>query len=326
LRWQKSKTSRWYSDLYIFVKADLFHEKNIFSMTEYAPKYRYPTTIINNHAKIKLNFRKRLLDGEEGFIFMMNKENRFDLEGKKAIVTGGARGLCFSIVEGLHEAGAEVLIIDLDVEGKIAAEKLSENGKKVHFLHGDLSQLDKIEVLFEKAQSLLDGEIDILVNGVGIQYRCKAEEFPLDKWQKVIDINLNSVFVLSQLVGRSMLDQGHGKIINIASMTSFFGSELVPAYAASKGAIAQLTKALSNEWAHRGVTVNAIAPGYIETTLTADMKAKNPKQYDEITSRIPMHRWGKPDDLKGIAIFLSGDMSSYISGAIIPVDGGYLGK
>ena len=172
----------------------------------------------------------------------------------------------------------------------------------------------------------LDGRIDILVNNAGIQYRGKAENFPIEKWKSIIDINLNAVFVLSQLAGKVMIRQGNGKIINIASMTSFFGSEMIPAYSASKGGIMQLTKALSNEWMQYGVNVNAIAPGYMETVLTSDMKEKNPAQYEEITRRIPAHRWGKADDLHGTVLFLSSDASNYISGAIIPVDGGYLGK
>ena len=123
-----------------------------------------------------------------------------------------------------------------------------------------------------------------------------------------------------------MLEQGYGRIINVASMTSFFGSEMIPAYSASKGAIAQLTKALSNEWSGRGVCVNAIAPGYMVTKLTADMKEKNPAQYQEITGRIPMHRWGLPEDLQGTVVFLASQAAAYVTGAIIPVDGGYLGK
>lgn len=131
---------------------------------------------------------------------------------------------------------------------------------------------------------------------------------------------------MAQLAGKEMIRQGYGKIINIASMTSFFGSQLIPAYAASKGGIMQLTKALSNEWASYGVTVNAIAPGYMETELTSDLKEKNPAQYEEVCGRIPAKRWGRPEDLAGIIIFLSSAASNYISGAIIPVDGGYLGK
>ena len=251
---------------------------------------------------------------------------KFSLQGKKAIVTGGARGLCYSIAEGLHEAGAEVVLVDIVDDVKESAEVLGKTGAKAHYVQGDLSDLENIHIIYEKSLEKLGGRVDILLNGAGIQYRCKAEDFPQDKWLKVIDINLNTVFLLAQLAGKTMLEENSGRIINIASMTSFFGSEMVPAYAASKGAVAQLTKALSNEWSSKGVNVNAIAPGYMETKLTSDMKEKNPKQYEEITGRIPMHRWGKPEDLKGIAVFLSSEASSYITGAIIPVDGGYLGK
>ena len=191
---------------------------------------------------------------------------------------------------------------------------------------GDLSRLEELESVYSEALDKLGGHVDILVNGAGLQYRCKAEDFPLDKWKLIMDINLNAVFVMAQLAGRTMLAQGSGRIINIASMTSFFGSEMVPAYTASKGGVMQITKALSNEWAGRGVTVNAIAPGYMETKLTADMKEKNPAQYEEITGRIPAHRWGRPEDLQGCVVFLASEASSYISGAIVPVDGGYLGK
>lgn len=254
-------------------------------------------------------------------------KNGFSIEGKKAIVTGGARGLCNAMAQALHDAGAEVVLIDIDEKALAAAvEAMGDSGEKVHYVVGDLSNLENLKNVYGQAVEKLGGRLDILLNGAGIQYRCKAEEFPLYKWQSIIDINLNAVFVLSQLAGRTMLAQGKGKIINIASMTSFFGSEMVPAYAASKGAVMQLTKALSNEWAGKGVNVNAIAPGYMETALTADMKAKNPKQYEEITGRIPAHRWGKPEDLGGITVFLSSNASDYITGAIIPVDGGYLGK
>lgn len=254
-------------------------------------------------------------------------KSMFDLTGKKAIVTGGAQGLCRSMAEALHSAGAEVLLMDINAEAlaKTAAE-MNTSGPKVHYVVGDLSQLDKLEAVYHEALEKLGGRVDILLNGAGIQFRCKAEDFPMDRWQKILTINLSAVFRMAQLAGRTMLAQGGGKIINVASMTSFFGSEMVPAYAASKGGVAQVTKALSNEWASRGVNVNAIAPGYMETKLTADMKAKNPAQYAEITGRIPAHRWGRPEDLEGIVVFLSSAASDYISGAVIPVDGGYLGK
>lgn len=251
----------------------------------------------------------------------------FDISGKKAIVTGGARGLCYSMAEGLHDAGVEVVLIDINEESLVeAAKELGKDGPEVHYVAGDLSKLDKLEDVYGQALDKLGGRLDILVNGAGMQFRCKAEEFPLDKWKLIMDINLNAVFGLAQLAGRTMLEQKSGKIINIASMTSFFGSEMVPAYAASKGGVMQITKALSNEWAGSGVNVNAIAPGYMETKLTADMKEKNPAQYEEITGRIPAHRWGKPEDLQGIVVYLSSAASDYITGAIIPVDGGYLGK
>ena len=258
---------------------------------------------------------------------MKHINTMFELNGKKAIVTGGARGLCYSIAEGLHDAGAEIVLIDINRENLVnAAEALGKEGPKVHYVVGDLSKLDELHSVYQEALEKLGGRVDILLNGAGLQYRCKAEDFPLDKWKLILDINLSAVFVLAQLAGRTMLKQGNGRIINIASMTCFFGSEMIPAYTASKGGVMQITKALSNEWAGRGVNVNAIAPGYMETALTADMKEKNPAQYEEITNRIPARRWGKPEDLQGIAVFLASDASNYISGAIIPVDGGNWGK
>ena len=256
----------------------------------------------------------------------MNVSELFNIEGKKAIVTGGGRGLCRAMAEALHEAGARVLIIGRDEAALArAAREMGAEGAPVLYEAGDLAELDKIEALYERAAAKL-GEPDILVNGAGVQHRAFAEDFPLAEWQKIINVNLSAVFALSQLAGRAMLARGCGKIINVASMTSFFGSERIPAYAASKGGIAQLTKALANEWTSRGVCVNAIAPGYMETALTKDIKTTNPRYYEEITGRIPAHRWGKPDDLKGVTLFLASAASDYVSGAVIPVDGGYLGK
>lgn len=251
----------------------------------------------------------------------------FSIKGKKAAVTGGASGLCNAMAQALHDAGAEVTLVDINEEGlKAAAADMGATGAPVHYVAGDLGKLDELDGLYAKVLGTLGGRIDILVNGAGIQYREKAVDFPIDRWQSIIAINLTAVFRLSQLAGRTMLGQKAGKIINIASMTSWFGSEMVPAYASSKGGVMQLTKALSNEWAGEGVCVNAIAPGYMATRLTEDMKQKNPAQYKEITSRIPAHRWGSPDDLKGAVVFLASPASDYISGAILPVDGGYLGK
>ena len=252
--------------------------------------------------------------------------NRFSLEGKKAIITGGAKGLCNGMAQALHDAGAEVVLSDiLDIVDK-SAEKMAVEGAPVHAVRGDLSKPETLEDVYGECLKKLNGRVDILLNGAGIQYRCPAVDFPADKWEKILDINLSAVFYMSQLVGRTMLEQGYGRIINVASMTVYFASVLIPAYSASKAGVAQLTKALSNEWAASGVTVNAIAPGYMATELTANMKEVNPKQYEEITGRIPMGRWGNMEDLQGTAVFLASDAANYISGAVIPVDGGFMGK
>lgn len=250
----------------------------------------------------------------------------FRLDGRKAIVTGGGSGLCRGIAEGFHEAGAVVVIIGSTDRVMNTAKEIGKTGAAVYGVQADLSDKEQRVKGYEKALGYLKGRLDILVNGAGVQYRCSALEFPQEQWERVMEVNLNSVFYMSQLAARTMLSQQYGKIINIASMTSYFGASQIPAYTASKGAVAQLTKALSNEWAQQGICVNAIAPGYMKTSLTADIQHKNPRYYEEITNRIPIGRWGTAEDLKGISVFLAGEASSYISGAVIPVDGGYLGK
>lgn len=252
--------------------------------------------------------------------------DKFSLEGKKAIVTGGAKGLCNGMAQALHDAGAEVVLLDLLDMVEDSAVKMGNTGARVHGVKGDLSKTETLERVYEECLEKLGGRVDILLNGAGIQYRCPAVDFPADKWQKILDINLSAVFYMSQLAGRTMLKQKYGRIINVASMTVYFASVLIPAYSASKAGVAQVTKALSNEWASSGVTVNAIAPGYMATELTANMKEVNPKQYEEITSRIPMGRWGNMEDLQGTVVFLASDAAAYISGAVIPVDGGFMGK
>ena len=251
---------------------------------------------------------------------------KFSLEGKKAIVTGGAKGLCNGMAQALHDAGAEVVLLDILDMVEESAEKMGQTGAKVHAVKGDLSKPETLGGVYLECLEKLGGRIDILLNGAGIQYRCPAVDFPWDKWQKVIDINLNSVFYMSQLAGRTMLQQNYGKIINVASMTVYFASVMIPAYSASKAGVAQITKALSNEWASQGINVNAIAPGYMATELTANIKDVNPKQYEEITGRIPAGRWGSMEDLQGTVVFLASDASAYISGVVLPVDGGFMGK
>lgn len=251
---------------------------------------------------------------------------KFSLKGKKAIVTGGAKGLCNGMAQALHDAGAEVVLLDILDTVEDAAKEMGRNGASVYAVKGDLSRPETLEEIYKECLDKLGGRLDILLNGAGIQYRCPAVEFPADKWEKILKINLSAVFYMSQLAGKTMLKQGYGRIINVASMTVYFASVMIPAYAASKAGVAQVTKALSNEWASEGVTVNAIAPGYMATELTANMKEVNPKQYEEITSRIPMGRWGNLEDLQGTVVFLASEAASYISGAVIPVDGGFMGK
>ena len=250
--------------------------------------------------------------------------NLFSLEGKKAIVTGGAAGLGRGMTEALHEAGAEVSIIDLSPATPAVAAEIRGSGPRVGAVVADLSKRPEVERSFREAHTFLGG-LDILVNDAGTQARHKSEEFPLEDWDRVIEVNLTAVFRFCQLAGQVMLAQGHGKIVNVASMLSFFGGLTVPAYAASKGGVAQLTKTLSNEWAPRGVSVNAIAPGWMATALTTALQG-NPQREPEILARIPMHRWGTPEDLNGTVVFLASAASDYVSGIVLPVDGGYLAR
>lgn len=250
---------------------------------------------------------------------------KFELTGRKAIVTGGTRGLGYSMAEGLMEAGAETVIWGTSERVLEVARTFSQKGFRCHGAVVDLGQRASLNAGFEKSLELLGGHIDILVNAAGIQRRYPSEDFPMKQWDCVLEVNLTAPFQLCQLAGRKMLQQGRGKIINVASMNTFFGGLTIPAYASAKGGIAQLTKALCNEWAGRGINVNAIAPGYMATEMNrALLDPKNPR-YEQITARIPAHRWGTGDDMKGICVFLASDASAYVNGAIIPVDGGYLG-
>lgn len=250
----------------------------------------------------------------------------FDLTGRKAIVTGSTRGLGRGMAEGLMEAGCEVVIVGSSSTAENVAKEYRDKGYKCHGLKIDLANRQELKDGFFKALDLLGGRLDILVNNAGIQRRHFCEEFPIEDWDLVLEINLNATFQLCQLAGRQFMKQNSkGKIINVASMLSFFGGYTVPAYAASKGAVAQLTKALSNEWTSKNINVNAIAPGYMATEMnTALINDENRNK--EILARIPAHRWGTPEDLKGLCIFLASDASDYISGAIIPCDGGYLAR
>ncbi len=251
--------------------------------------------------------------------------NDFDLTGKKALVTGASRGLGRDMAEALMEAGAEVVLAGRTQEVFQVADHYKKDGYQCHAATADLSQDGAAAGLFSTAAALLADAPDILVNAAGVQSRHPSEAFPLADWQNVINVNLTAVFQLCQLSGLKMIEKGHGKIINVASMLSFFGGITVPAYAASKGGVAQLTKALANEWSGKGINVNAIAPGYMDTDMNTNL-INDPARNQEILRRIPAGRWGKASDMKGITIFLASNASDYICGTVIPVDGGYLGR
>ena len=245
--------------------------------------------------------------------------NMFDISGRRAIVTGASRGLGYGMAQALGEAGAKLAIISSSERVFSAADE-----RGAHAVRADLGDMQQLERGFGEALTALGG-VDILVNCAGMTRRHPCEEFPLEDWQRVLDVNLTATFRLCQLAGREMLKTGYGKIINVASMLSFFGGWTVPAYAASKGGVAQLTKALSDEWAGRGICVNAIAPGYMATEINTSLR-EDPVRNQEILMRIPAGRWGTADDMKGITVFLSSHASDYVSGAIIAVDGGYLAR
>ncbi len=253
----------------------------------------------------------------------MNKtiNELFDIQGKKSIVTGGKRGIGFEIAKALYDAGCSVVIIDALPEEELLS---GYDRSRITYLKYDLSTENNIQKSFSESIQFL-GRVDILVNNAGINKRFFAEDFPVETWKEVLNLNLDTVFHMCQLAGRMMINQGSGKIVNIASMLSFTGGFTASAYAASKGGVAQLTKSLANEWADKGINVNAIAPGFIITELNTQI-IDDEKRYNTILSRIPANKWGLPQDMHGTAIFLSSKASDYVNGAILPVDGGYLSR
>ena len=249
----------------------------------------------------------------------------FDISGSRVIVTGGSRGLGKGMAEGFLEAGCHVVIFGSSDKVADAEREFRGCGYDCTGIRVDLRKEEERVWAYKQATDILGG-LDVLVHCAGIQRRHPAEEFPLNDWEDILQVNLTAAFRLSQMAAKTYLakDKPYGKIINIASMLSFFGGYTVPAYAASKGGMAQMTKAFCNELAGRGINVNALAPGYMATELnTALMDPENPR-YQTITDRIPTHRWGTGDDMKGAVIFLASHASDYINGAVIPVDGGYL--
>lgn len=239
-----------------------------------------------------------------------------DLSGKRAIVSGASRGLGEAMALGLIRAGVRVASLGRSVPSKAALEA------GLIDIRADLSDRESLKTGFDAALKALGG-VDILINNAGVQRRHECEDFPLEDWDAVLEVNLTAVFELCQLAGRQMLKQGGGKIVNIASMLSYFGGIRVPAYAASKGAVAQLTKSLAIAWAGRSINVNAIAPGYMDTEMNTALIA-DAQRNASILARIPAGRWGEPADMVGPCLFLASSASDYVNGAVLPVDGGYL--
>lgn len=251
--------------------------------------------------------------------------DQFRLNGRVALVTGAAQGLGQGYARALAEAGADIVALDL-TDVTETGKAVTALGRRFYSVQCNLrdASVDDLNKIVNDVVAQM-GRLDILVNNAGIIRRAPAIEFSEKDWDDVIQINLKAVFFLAQAAARVMMKQGGGKIINIASMLSFQGGILVPSYTSSKSAVAGLTRALANEWAKYNINVNAIAPGYMATANTAPLRA-DPVRNQAILDRIPAGRWGTPEDLYGIVVFLASDASNYMHGAIVPVDGGWLAR
>ncbi|KAH9821376.1 2-deoxy-D-gluconate 3-dehydrogenase [Teratosphaeria destructans] len=254
----------------------------------------------------------------------------FSLEGQTALVTGGTRGIGQTMAIALAEAGADILLVQRDESNQATKQAIEKLGRKAQIYTADLASNESMKALIPKV--LADGhQIHVLLNCGGIQRRHPAHEFPDDDWNEVLQVNLNATFTLCRDVGAHMLAREadtngrRGSIINVASLLTFQGGINVPAYAASKGGVGQLTKALSNQWAAQGVTVNAIAPGYIATEMNTAL-INDEKRAASILERIPAGRWGSPEDFKGGVVYLASRASAYVSGEILTIDGGWMGR
>jgi 2-dehydro-3-deoxy-D-gluconate 5-dehydrogenase len=249
----------------------------------------------------------------------------FQLHGKNALVTGSRKGLGAAIALALAEAGANVVCHGRDPKPSTICDEIRALGRRTSYLAGDVADAGVCSALVEKTLAEF-GSIDILVNNAGTIRRGPAAEYPMEYWDEMLAVHLTAVFRLSQLAGRQMLKQGKpGKIVSIASVLSFQGGILVPGYAAAKGGLAQLTKALANEWAAKRINVNAIAPGYMVTDITATLHG-DPVRSRQILERVPAGRWGEPADLAGAAVFLCSAASDYVHGHVLVVDGGWLSR
>jgi 2-deoxy-D-gluconate 3-dehydrogenase len=267
----------------------------------------------------KTTHTKETEEKEKKFMIL----NKFSLKGKAGIVTGASQGLGKGMATALAQAGADLVIVSRTQSVlEKTAEEIRTFEHKVVPVTGDISKKEDIERIVNKTLEKF-GKIDFLFNNAGIIRRCPSEDYSEKDWDEVISINLKGVFLLAQAVGRVMIKQGGGKIINTSSLIAVTGGKTIPAYAASKGGVAQLTKALANDWAKYNINVNAIGPGYFKTDQTKPLWTDKAR-YRELTERIPMGRWGDPEDLAGTAVFLASEASDYITGQTIFVDGGWL--
>ncbi|MGG0542726.1 SDR family oxidoreductase [Priestia aryabhattai] len=248
----------------------------------------------------------------------------FSLDGKVAAITGATRGIGRSMAIALAEAGSDIALLQRSKEFLGVKEEIERLGRKCFIVNCDLENASEVSEAISSVVTYF-GKLDILVNNAGIQRRSPAVDFAEEDWDAVMNVNLKTVWLLCQQAGRQMLKQGSGKIINMASLLSYQGGITVPAYAAAKGGVAQLTKALSNEWAAKGVNVNGIVPGYIATDMNEAL-INDETRSRQIIERIPAGRWGQADDFKGAVVFLASDASAYIHGHLLAVDGGWLGR
>lgn len=256
----------------------------------------------------------------------MNIMNQFNLSGKTALVTGCKRGIGKAMAIALAEAGANILGVSasLELAGSEVEKEVLALGREFKAYQCDFADRDHLYEFIKKVKAE-NNQIDILINNAGTILRKPIADHPDQYWDEIIEVNLNSQFVLTREIGKDMLKRGSGKIIFTASLLTFQGGITVPGYAASKGAIGQLTKAFANEWASQGVNVNAIAPGYIATDNTEALR-NDPERSKFILARIPAGRWGEPEDFKGPVVFLASDASNYVHGTILTVDGGWMGR
>lgn len=250
--------------------------------------------------------------------------DKFKLDGKVALVTGGNQGIGQYYALALAEAGADIITVSYQSDFSETEKLIKDTGREFSSYVCDFSDREALHDFIKKVKAD-HPRIDILVNNAGTIMRKPISEHPDEYWDKVIEVNLSAQFILTREIGKEMAERGYGKVVFIASLLSFQGGITVPGYAASKGGVKQLTMAFANEWAGKGVTINAIAPGYIATENTKALR-ENPERNKAILDRIPHGRWGTPEDLMGTVVFLSSDASSYLNGSVVTVDGGWMGR